>query len=155
MPAARHGRPHPRRHRPAPSTRSEHATLRRAVACGVRLFNDGEFHGAHDCFEAEWYGYGRGTVESAYLHGLTQVAAGVHKRADLDDDAGLASLFGTALQYLAGVPDDAYGLDVADVRTVVRAALDDPTAVDGWMLTLDGETPVAGPADYAHLESLP
>lgn len=29
----------------------EHATLRRAVVHGVRLYNVGEFHESHDCFE--------------------------------------------------------------------------------------------------------
>ncbi|MFW6448370.1 MAG: DUF309 domain-containing protein, partial [Halobacteriota archaeon] len=30
--------------------RWEHATLRRAVDHGVRLFNDGAYHESHDCF---------------------------------------------------------------------------------------------------------
>ncbi|MFB6301421.1 MAG: DUF309 domain-containing protein, partial [Haloferacaceae archaeon] len=29
----------------------EHGTLRRAVTHGVRLYNSGAFHEAHDCFE--------------------------------------------------------------------------------------------------------
>lgn len=29
----------------------EHATLRQAVVHGVRLYNSGEFHESHDCFE--------------------------------------------------------------------------------------------------------
>jgi len=32
----------------------EHATLRRAVEHGVRLFNSTEFHESHDCFENVW-----------------------------------------------------------------------------------------------------
>jgi len=31
--------------------RWEHATCRRAVVHGVRLYNVGEFHESHDCFE--------------------------------------------------------------------------------------------------------
>jgi hypothetical protein len=31
--------------------RWEHATLRRATEHGVRLYNSGEFHESHDCFE--------------------------------------------------------------------------------------------------------
>lgn len=34
--------------------RWEHATLRRATAHGVRLYNAGEFHESHDCFENSW-----------------------------------------------------------------------------------------------------
>ncbi|SDJ64277.1 DUF309 domain-containing protein [Natronorubrum texcoconense] len=63
----------------------EHATLRRATIHGVRLFNGGAYHESHDCFELEWYNYGRGTEESAFLHGMVQVAAGAYKRADFDE----------------------------------------------------------------------
>ncbi|MFW6000614.1 MAG: DUF309 domain-containing protein, partial [Halorubrum sp.] len=67
----------------------EHATLRRATEHGVRLFNDGAYHESHDCFEGEWYNYGSGTVESAFLHGMVQVAAGAYKRVDFENDDGM------------------------------------------------------------------
>ena len=130
----------------------EHATLRRATEHGVRLFNDGAYHESHDCFEDEWYNYGRGTVESAFLHGMVQVAAGAYKRVDFENDAGMRSLFETALQYLDGVPRDFYGVDVDDVRETLRAALDDPSAVDDWRIALDGARPPAYPADYEYAE---
>ena len=34
-----------------PSNGWEHGTLRRAVVHGVRLFDSGEYHESHDCFE--------------------------------------------------------------------------------------------------------
>ncbi|MEF8900545.1 MAG: DUF309 domain-containing protein, partial [Halovenus sp.] len=94
----------------------EHGTLRRAVIHGVRLYNSGAFHESHDCFEVEWYNYGSGTTESAFLHGMVQVAAGAYKHFDFEDsearsasssrtqsdDDGMRSLFKTALQYLHG-----------------------------------------------------
>ena len=95
----------------------EHGTLRRTVVHGVRLYNSGEFHESHDCFEAEWYNYGMGTTESAFLHGMVQVAAGAYKHFDFEDDDGMRSLFETALQYLHGVPNDYYGVALLDVRT--------------------------------------
>ncbi|MFB6160970.1 MAG: DUF309 domain-containing protein [Haloferacaceae archaeon] len=149
--------------------RWEHATLRRAVEHGVRLYNAEEFHAAHDCFEAEWYNYGNGTTESAFLHGMVQVAAGAHKHYDFDadgrrrdpgegtpsgDDDGMRSLFETALGYLQGVPDDFYGVDLAEVRERLRAALDDPTALDDWRIALDDHRPTAYPADYEYVEDL-
>jgi hypothetical protein len=132
----------------------EHATLRRATEHGVRLFNSGAFHESHDCFEDEWYNYGRGSVESMFLHGMVQVAAGAYKHFDFEDDAGMRSLFGTALQYFDGVPDDFYGVDLADVRTTMRAALDDPTVLHGWRIALDDHRPTAYDADYAYAEAL-
>ncbi|GAB3418354.1 DUF309 domain-containing protein [Haloparvum alkalitolerans] len=132
----------------------EHATLRRATEHGVRLFNAGEYHAAHDCFEDEWYNYGAGRVESAYLHGMVQVAAGAYKRADFADDDGMRSLFTTALEYLRGVPADFYGVDVGDVRATLDAALADPAAIDGWRIELDGARPDAYPADREYAERL-
>lgn len=32
----------------------EHGTLRRAVVHGVRLYNAGEYHESHGCFEIGW-----------------------------------------------------------------------------------------------------
>ncbi|MDF9747019.1 DUF309 domain-containing protein [Natrinema salsiterrestre] len=134
--------------------RWDHATLRRATGHGVRLFNDGAFHESHDCFEDEWYNYGNGTTESKYCHGMVQVAAGAYKRVDFANDDGMRSLFETALQYLHGVPNDYYGVDVLAVRTALTNALEDPAQIDGWRIPLDGERPIAGPADYDYAESL-
>jgi predicted metal-dependent hydrolase len=146
--------------------RWEHATLRRAVIHGVRLFNAGAFHESHDCFEAEWYNYGRGKTESAFLHGMVQVAAGAYKHFDGEarsasdsrtqsgDDDGMRSLFETALQYLHGTPSDYYGVDVLDVRTTLTNALNDPAVVDGWQIELDGERSEAGPEDYEYADAL-
>ena len=132
----------------------EHATLRRALVHGVRLFNAGAFHDSHDCFEDEWYNYGNGTDESRFLHGMVQVAAGAYKHHDFEDDAGMRSLFETALDYLAGLPRDYYGVDLLDVRTTLTQALEDPTAIEGWQLELDGVVVVAEERDYAYVEAL-
>ncbi|EMA22738.1 MULTISPECIES: DUF309 domain-containing protein [Haloarcula] len=132
----------------------EHETLRRAVVHGVRLYNSGEFHESHDCFEDEWYNYGRGNTESKFLHGMVQVAAGAYKHFDFEDDDGMRSLFRTSLQYFRGVPNDYYGVDLLDVRTTVTNALSDPSALQGWQIRLDGECPTCRPEDIEFAESL-
>ena len=134
--------------------RWEHDTLRRATVHGVRLYNAGEFHASHDCFEDEWYNYGRGNVESKFLHGMVQVAAGAYKHFDFEDDAGMRSLFETALQYLHGVPSDFYGVDLLEVRTRLTNALNDPAVLHGWKLPLDGGRPEATEADVTYAASL-
>ena len=121
---------------------------------GVRLYNSGAFHESHDCFEAEWYNYGRGSTESAFLHGMVQVAAGAYKHFDFEDDGGMRSLFQTALQYLQGVPEDYYGVDVLDVRTTLTNALEDPTVLEDWQIALDGEHPEARDVDREHAAHL-
>ncbi|MFB6125260.1 MAG: DUF309 domain-containing protein [Halanaeroarchaeum sp.] len=133
----------------------EHATLRRATEHGVRLFNSGAYHASHDCFEDEWFNYGSGSTESAFLHGMVQVAAGAYKHVDFEDDDGMRSLFGTARQYLAGVPLDFYGVDLGAVTGFLDTALDDPEAVDGWQIPFDGAYPEARPADEEYAERLP
>ncbi|MFB6073786.1 MAG: DUF309 domain-containing protein [Haloarculaceae archaeon] len=134
--------------------RWEHATLRRATVHGVRLYNAGAFHAAHDCFEDEWYNYGRGSTESAFLHGMVQVAAGAYKHADFENDDGMRSLFRTALQYFHGVPRDFYGVDVLAVRTTLTNALSDPSGLDGWRIPIDGECPTAREPDFEYAERL-
>ena len=138
-----------------PQTRHwNHGTLRLAVLYGVRFYNAGDFHASHDCFEDEWYNYGSGTTESAFLHGMVQVAAGAYKHFDFENDDGMRSLFETALQYLHGTPKDYYGVDVLGVRTTVTNALDDPTVLDGWQIELDGDRPQARPGDYEYADLL-
>ncbi|MFC3959957.1 DUF309 domain-containing protein [Halovivax cerinus] len=132
----------------------EYGTLRRAVIHGVRLYNGGAFHESHDCFEAEWYNYGRGTTESVFLHGMVQVAAGAYKHFDFENDVGMCSLFGTALRYLHDVPEDYYGVDVLDVRTTLTTARTDPTVLDDWRIELDGDRPDARQSDYAYAAEL-
>jgi predicted metal-dependent hydrolase len=85
---------------------------------------------------------------------MVQVAAGAYKHFDFEDDAGMRSLFGTALQYFHGVPNDFYGVDLLEVRTTLTNALNDPAVIDGWRIELDGERPEAGPPDYEHAEDV-
>jgi predicted metal-dependent hydrolase len=132
----------------------EHATLRRAVVHGVSLYNAGAFHEAHDCFEDEWYNYGRGTTESAFAHGMVQVAAGAYKHFDFENDDGMRSLFETALQYLQGTPPYYYGVDVLDVRTTLTNALDDPVVLEDWQIKLDGARPTADEVDWDYADGL-
>ncbi|WP_255169804.1 DUF309 domain-containing protein [Natrononativus amylolyticus] len=134
--------------------RWEHGTLRRATIHGVRLFNSGAYHESHDCFEDEWYNYGRGTCESMFLHGMVQVAAGAYKRIDFENDDGMRSLFRTALQYFHGVPRDFYGVDVLEVRTTLTNALEEPERIDGWQIPLDGRVPAARDVDFAYAAGL-
>ena len=140
--------------------RWEHATLRRAAEHGVRLYNAGAHTESYDCFKFEWYNYGRGTAESAFCHGMQQVAAGTHKHAaeagrgaEAGDD-GMRSLFSTALDYLRGVPADFYGVDVAAVRRRLLVAIFEPRLIDGWRIAIDGHTPDAYPADYEYAAGL-
>jgi predicted metal-dependent hydrolase len=119
----------------------EHGTLRAAVLEGGGLFNTGAYHAAHDCFEAEWFNYGAGSTESAFCHGMVQVAAGAYKWTAHGDPDGTRSLCSTALQYLAGVPADFYGLDVPAVRAMLLDACADPATIAEGRLRVDARIP--------------
>jgi len=129
-----------------------HATLRRATVHGVRLYNSGAYHEAHDCFEDAWYDFASGSAESKFCHGMVQVAAGAYKHYDFENDDGMRSLFRTSLDYLADVPEDFYGVDVADVRDRLERALADPDSLDGWLIAVDGRRLTATDEDYDYAE---
>ena len=85
---------------------------------------------------------------------MVQVAAGAYKHVDFENDAGMRSLFETALQYLDDVPGDYYGVDVLDVRATLTDALDDHGAIDGWRIELDGYRPEAQVEDREYAQAL-
>lgn len=66
----------------------------------------------------------------------------------------MRSLFRTALDYSVGVPNDFYGVDLLDIRTVLTNALDEPHVLEGWTIRLDGASPEARPADFAYVAAL-
>ncbi|MFB6113222.1 MAG: DUF309 domain-containing protein [Halodesulfurarchaeum sp.] len=135
--------------------RWEHDTLRRAVVHGVRLFNAGDFHESHDCFEDEWFNYGHGTLERDFLQGMVQVAAGVHKYEEYDSQEGLRRLFRTGRGYLEDAPADFYGVDVDELRQAVESTLAEPVQYEGFQIILDGRNPTAREEDVAYAEALP
>lgn len=63
-------------------------------------------------------------------------------------------LFGMATKYLYPRPAEVRWHRPAGLRTTLTNALADPSAVDGWQITPDGERPGAGPDDYEHAERL-
>ena len=85
---------------------------------------------------------------------MVQVAAGAYKHFDFENDDGMRSLFETALQYLEGVPDDYYGVDIDAVRSTLQDALGDPSVLEEWHIPLDGAEPVATELDFSYVESL-
>jgi predicted metal-dependent hydrolase len=100
---------------------------------------------------------------------MVQVAAGAYKhfgfedseaqsasgsRTQSGDDDGMRSLFGTALEYFVGVPRDFYGVDLLEVRTTLTNALEDPTVLHGWRVSVDGHVSEATDRDFAYVEGL-
>jgi len=70
------------------------------------------------------------------------------------DDERMRRLFDTALQHLHGVPRDYYDVDVLDSWTALSRALEDPTELHGWRITLDDDRPTARSEDFEYAEGL-
>ena len=134
--------------------RWEHATLRRAVIHGIRLYNSGKYHDAHDVFEDEWRNYGQGTREKAFLQGLVQLAAGAYKLDVEESEIGLIKLFRTARGYLSNVPLDYYGVNVAKVHDILECGIEYPASALGAQVELDERVPTARQTDLEYAKSI-
>lgn len=123
--------------------------FRAALRAGVALYDAGEFHAAHDPWEAAWLPLESGTDDERLLHGLIQFTAAVH-HARGRNWSGAVGLAESSLGYLDDLPADYRGVDVAAVRTYLGALERDPERVERApppALTHEGETPA-----YADLD---
>jgi len=112
-----------------------------ALRAGVAVYNAGHYHAAHDAWEDEWLALADGTTDERLLHGLVQFTAAVH-HARGRNWAGAVGLCESAREYLAAVPDDHRGVNVAEARAYLGALGGDPERVEREpppALTVDGD----------------
>lgn len=110
------------------------------LRAGCAVFNAGGYHTAHDCWEEYWLGLERGSEDERFLHGLIQYTAAVH-HARTRNWGGATGLAESAGEYLAGLPDEYRGVDLASVRRYLEAVDDDPEIIERrrpLQLTHDG-----------------
>ena len=117
------------------------ATLTRALRAGVAIYNVGEYHSAHDAWEDLWLDLPRGSDDELLLHGLIQFTAAVYhaRRRNWSGATGLAESAG---EYLADLPDDYRGVNLAGVRQYLSVLHADPEVVERrppLALRIDGE----------------
>jgi len=99
-----------------------------ALRAGIAVHNAGRYHAAHDAWEREWLGLDDGRDERL-LHGLIQFSAAIHHARDRNW-AGAVGLCESAGEYLADLPPDYRGVNVAAVRAYVAALGRDPERVE-------------------------
>ena len=119
-----------------------------ALRAGIAVYNAGYYHAAHDAWEEEWLELDDGPDERL-LHGLIQFTAAVH-HAHKRNWAGAVGLCESSGGYLADLPADYRGVNVAAVRTYVAALGRDPELVERaapLRLELDGEALELGDLD--------
>jgi hypothetical protein len=120
---------------------------------GIAIYNAGEFHAAHDAWEAHWLDLKKGSDDEQFLHGLIQFTAGVY-HARTRNWSGATGLAASAGEYLANLPATYRGVDIDAVRSYLAALGDDPELVERQRpleLTYDGA--VLGLADLDFVET--
>lgn len=100
-----------------------------ALRAGIAVYNDGEFHAAHDAWEDRWLGLESGSDEERLLHGLIQFTAAVF-HARNRNWSGAAGLAASAVEYLEALPPDYRGVNVEAVRAYLRRLGADPEYVE-------------------------
>ncbi|SHG49751.1 DUF309 domain-containing protein [Halobaculum gomorrense] len=110
-----------------------------ALRAGLALYTAGEFHAAHDPWEGVWLGLTEATAagdapdsavrDEALFHGLIQFAAAQH-HARTRNWPGAVGLAESGRGYLADVPDDYRGIDVAGAREALARLQADPERVE-------------------------
>ena len=91
------------------------------LARGRELFNSSLYFEAHEAWEDAW------RVETGpvrlMLHGLIQVAAGLHKATSQNQPKGCVRLLEAGLEKLREVPEDSCGFALGEFREAVVEAL--------------------------------
>jgi hypothetical protein len=112
-----------------------------ALRAGIALYDDGHHHAAHDAWEPTWLELERGSDDERFLHGLIQFTAVVY-HARNRNWSGATKLARSAGEYLAGLPDEFRGVNVAAVRRWLAVFAADPERVERHRplsLTHEGE----------------
>jgi predicted metal-dependent hydrolase len=92
------------------------------LARGRELFNSGLYFEAHEAWEDAWR-VETGPVRLT-LHGLIQIAAGLHKATRQNQPKGCVRLLATGLEKLREVPEDSCGFALEGFRVAVGEALE-------------------------------
>jgi Domain of unknown function (DUF309). len=97
-----------------------------ALRAGLALYVDGQFHAAHEPWEAVWLD-ATGETERL-LHGLIQLTAALHHTTE-QNWAGARGLAETAPEYLAGL-DRPHGVELDPAREFCRRLAADPVVAE-------------------------
>ncbi len=100
-----------------------------ALRAGIAIYNQGQYHAAHDAWEDHWLTLPSGTDDELLLHGLIQFTAAVY-HAWNRNWAGCTGLANSAQEYLAPLPAEYRGVALAPVRSSLAALEQDPETVE-------------------------
>ena len=99
------------------------------LRAGLAIYNAGDFHAAHDAWEAHWLELERDTDDERFLHGLIQFTAAVHHATERNW-AGATGLADSASAYLADLGERYRGVDLATARSFLETLGSDPEVIE-------------------------
>jgi predicted metal-dependent hydrolase len=99
------------------------------LRAGIAIYNDGEYHAAHDAWEAHWLDLESGTDDERFLHGLIQFTAAVY-HARNGNWSGATGLADSAGEYLEGLPATYRGVNIGAVRSALAELARDPEYIE-------------------------
>ena len=99
------------------------------LRAGLAIYNAGDFHAAHDAWEAHWLELERDTDDERFLHGLIQFTAAVHHATERNW-AGATGLADSASAYLADLGERHRGVDLATARSFLETLGSDPEVIE-------------------------
>jgi hypothetical protein len=99
------------------------------LRAGMAIYNAGEYHAAHDAWEAHWLDLPKGTDDERFLHGLIQFTAAVY-HARNGNWSGATGLAESAQEYLTALPKTYRGVNVGGVRRYLGSLEADPERIE-------------------------
>jgi len=103
--------------------------VKQRLRAGIAVYNEGDYHAAHDAWEDTWLDLPDGSDDERLLHGLIQFTAAVH-HARSRNWSGATGLATSAVEYLEPLPADHRGVNVGAVRRYLRALAADPETIE-------------------------
>ncbi|WP_330630732.1 DUF309 domain-containing protein [Halocatena halophila] len=117
-----------------------------ALHAGAAIYNDGQYHDAHDAWESVWLELDSGT-DRDLLQGLIQFTGAIYHGTD-KNWKGTSGLASSALTYLDGLSATHRGVDLKPLRSYLDALasaperIEDtdppPIRIDDTIVTYDG-----------------
>lgn len=98
------------------------------LRAGAAIYNGGEFHAAHDAWEALWLDMENGPDRDLF-QGLIQFTAAVH-HADQRNWEGTTGLAASARTYLSGLGPSAHGVALDPIRSYLADLARDPELIE-------------------------
>lgn len=99
------------------------------LKAGIAIYNNGNFHAAHDAWEDQWLHLEKDTHDERFLHGLIQFTAAIY-HATTGNWEGLQGLAISATEYLAPLPSPYRHVSIEPIHHYLSQLAIDPEYIE-------------------------